>query len=866
MGDGYRNPPRIAEWILGILHSDKGEFSHLGDFEEVYNEISGRRGKAAAGVWYWFQIIKSLPGFALTIFYWRTVMFRNYLVISFRNLVRDKGASLINLFGLAVGMACFLLILTYVRFETSYDRFHEKADRIYRVTSDRGKSEKTIVTADPLAPALMAAIPGIEKITGIYPDWWGGKPVLQVAEHQFYQSGFFADAAFLDVFSFPVVAGDRGTALAGPSKIVLTESTARKLFGRDDPAGKIVVWKSTSGPLNLAVAAVLSDIPANSHLKFDYIISLDTLRHEKNYAYMFNAWNMANFVTYVELAPGRTWKSAEAAISGWLSKLTAQGDKNRPFASAIHLQPLSDIHLRSNFKTDNADTSDIRYVRLFLAIAALILLIACVNHVNLATARSSARAREIGIRKVTGAYRTQIFQQFLGESFVMTILAGALALGLITIVLPWFNALVGISLRLRLIGVGGVLPGLAATIVFVGFCAGLYPSVVLSGLHPVRTLKEFSASGRKGAFLRNLLVVSQFTASVVLIAATVVVFGQMHYVKSMRLGYDRERVVVIPAHEQETSSQLPVLKTEMERRPEVVKVSQTSGLPTNISQNWSGFETVKDDGTKISFGFQCDYVDENFLDVFGIELAAGRNFRAGEKNVMMLNEAAVKDLGWKEPVGKKFKLFMGDAEVVGIVKDFHYASLHTKIGPMALILEPGRQLAVRVRPGDLAHTIGVLRSVFEKNTHGQPFDFFFLDDAFNALYRTEMRTGQIFGAFALLAVLIACLGLVGLTSFNVSRRTREIGIRKVLGAPVARLVVLLNRDFIRLVVIANLLAWPLAFYAMSRWLQDFAYRIPIRPWIFVLSSALSLAVSILVVGTQTVKAAKVNPADTLRYE
>lgn len=858
-------PPRIAEWILGFLYSDQHAFTHLGDFEEVYAGIRGRHGPAMACFWYIGQIFKSIPGFFLTRFYWSAVMFRNYFIISLRRTIRDKGSSLINLGGLATGMACFLLILTYVRFETSFDRFHHNADRIYRVISSMTNMGQSVRTPDPLAAILRAEVTGIERITQVYAPF-GGKKVLQVGKNLYYQNGLYTDAAFLTVFSFPLFWGNRETALSGPSKIILTESVAQKLFGGEDPIGKTVVWKGLRDPRDLIVTAILEDIPANSHLKFDYLISLDTLRSDKGFDYMFNNWRTANLSTYIELTEMRSRETVEAAISGLISRLSATNNKNRPRQS-FQLQPLTDIHLKTNFDDDMADTGDLRYVRLFMAIAFLILLIACVNHVNLATARSAVRAREIGIRKVTGAYRNQVFQQFLGETFIVTALAGCLALGLIVLVLPWFNTVAGIPLRFDFAGSVGVLPWFAATILFVGLSAGIYPAALLSGLQPVRTLREFSPSGRKGALLRNLLVISQFTASVVLIAATLIVSSQMNYVRSTRLGYNREHVVVITAYEQETSQKISAIMTELEERSEVIKVSRTAGLPTDIRQHWYGWEAVKDDGTNIECDFQLDYVDENFLDVFEIGLVAGRNFRLGDKDVIILNEAAIRNIGWKEPVGKKLRSgSVQEYEVVGIMEDFHFASLHSRIGPMALLFGNGNMLAVRIRPGDVFQTLQVLRSVFEKNTHGQPFDFFFLDDAFDSLYRKELRTGEIFRAFAGLAVLIACLGLYGLTSFKVARRTKEIGIRKILGASVSRLVFLLNQDLVRLVIIGNLIAWPMTYFAMNKWLENFVYRISIGPGIFLLSSILSLAVALLVVGVKTVKAALVNPSETLRYE
>ena len=856
-------PPRILEWILGFLHADRGEFTHLGDFHEGYDEILGKSGPAAARIWYVSQVLKSIPGFVRVKAYWSVVMLRNYTVISIRNLIRDRGSSLINLIGLAVGMACFLVILTYARFETGYDGFHEKADRIYRVLSrsEGAGSGWTTDTSDLLGSALSSRIPGVVRAALVYPA--PGDVILEFGEGRFSQTGCFADESFLDVFSFPAIRGDGRSALSKPSSIVLTESAARKLFGREDPIGKVIGRRSMGGRRELTVTAVLKDVPQNSHLRFDYLVSLETLRAGPSASNMFGSWDICYFTTYVELAPGESRESVEALVPAMMSR-AAGSDRDRSFMK-FFFQPLKDIHLRSKGISGDSSDGDIRYVRLFMAIASLILLIGCVNHVNLATARSSVRAREIGIRKVSGAYRTQIFRQFLGESFVTAAAAGGLALGLIAFAVPRLNGLFGIHLRLRVFAFDGLGLWLAATVVFVGFCAGAYPALVLSGLRPVVPLRDYAPSGKKSAFLRNLLVVFQFSSAVTLMSATIVVLSQMNYVRSERLGYNREHVLVVPAREQETMQKLPALRAAFEERSEVVRAARSGSLPTRLGVRYSGMEMAKDDGTKVRLNFDIGYVDDHFLDVFEIGLAAGRDFRPGDKDVVLLNEAAVRELGWKDPVGRKF--LGGPKEVVGIVKDFHYGSLHNKIGPMALFYDPGgAQISVRVRPGDLTGTIGVLRSVFERHVHGQPFDFYFLDDAFNALYEKEVKTGRIFGAFAVMAVLIACLGLLGLTSFNVSRRRREISVRKVMGASFSRLVCLLNGDFARLILLANILACPVAYYVTSRWLREFAYRVPLKPWIFLLASLLSLAGALIVAGWETVRAALRNPAEVLRHE
>jgi len=855
-------PPRLAAWILGRLNPDRGAFSPADDFAEVYAELVDSRGRNAAGVWYRAQILASLPGFFRTRFYWSVVMFRNYFVIALRNLVRDRVGALINLAGLAAGMACFLLILTYVRFESGYDRFHSRADRICRVLSTRGNMGTSVRISDKEISLLRTEIPGISRVASIFPPFTD-KPILEVGEKQYFQQGLFADGGFLEMFSFPVLRGAEAGGLGSPSSIALTRSVAAKLFGREDALGRTVVWKDMGQPRTLTVTAVIEDVPPGSHLKFDYLISLETLRADPDYAWMFKSWGVANYVTYVELAGDETAASLESRFDALAGGAPKMSDLSR--LSRLRLQPLPRIHLRSDIRGDIAVVADARYVRLFLAAAFLILGIACLNHVNMATARASMRAREIGLRKVTGAFRTQIFRQFLGEAFVIVLLAGVLALGLVALLLPWFNSLAGVSLRLSLLGYSGFLPGLAATVLVVTLAAGIYPAFVLSGLTPVRTVREYSSSGRKGARLRNILVVSQFAASVALIIGAVVVYGQMGHIRALRLGYDRENVVIIPAYEKVTVDKLPAIKNSLLARPEVAGVSLCSGLPTKIGQHWSG-EAVMGDGTKVPYSFYCDYVDENFLEVFRIELAAGRGFRPGAENEMLLSETAVRELQWDSPIGKKFGNIVKDREVVGIVKDFQFGSVHAPAGPLALFNEGGDQLAVRIRPGDLRRTMSVLREVFEANTHGQPFDFYFLDDAFDALYRKEIRAGRIFGTFAGLAVFISLLGLLGLTAFNLARRRREIAVRKVLGAPVGRLVLLLNGNFVRLIVLANALAWPLTYLAARKWLSGFAFQMPLRPWVFLLSGLISLAAALLVVCWQTLRAARDNPADTLRYE
>ena len=863
----YQKPLKFAEWVLKSIHSDHGEYTHLGDFSEVFSHIQADRGPAAAFMWYWFQVVRSLPGFATNRFYWSFTMFRNYLIISFRNTLKNKWFSLLNIAGLAVGMACFILILMFVQFETSFDRFHEKSDRIYRVLSRNkriqpGVSEFNDHSPELLAQALATAFPEIQNATRIRKPFTD-QAILQYEDKNFYQIGIFADPEFLTIFSFPLLKGNVEQALVVPKSIVLTESVSHKLFGSDNPLGRMIVYKERSRRYDMTVTGVIADVPKNSHLQFDYIISHATTVAEKKDSYMIANWDVWNYTTYVEL----TSPAAKAQVEGkFPAFLEHQGEKESKIE--FFLQPIEEVHLRSQIQGERATNNQVRYVYLFVSIALIILLIACINYMNLVTARSMTRAKEIGIRKVSGANRRQLVKQFLGETILVTTLALVFSLLAIKFILPVFNSLIGTDMQMGELSQIRLLFLILGTVLFVGFASGTYPALVLSALKPVNVLKEFSASGKRGAGLRNVLVTFQFGASIVLIACTLVVFNQLNYVKNQKLGFDREHVVVIPIREQGTREKAEAIKTQLLQHPDVIGVSVSGGLPTNIRSRYFGGKFTKDNGEIIKPQVCFDYVDYDFVDVFKIDLVKGRNFSrefGEDEKAILINETLWMQLGWEEPAGKEIDVF-GYTRVVGVVKDFHFATFHSEIEPMVLAFGSGNNIAVRVRPGDVTSRVEMIRTVFENNSRSQPFDFYFLDDAFNELYQKEQRTGEIFGYFSLLAIFIACLGLLGLASFMVERRTKEIGIRKILGAPVSKLVGLLTRDFVRMVVLANLIAWPIAYFAMRKWLENFAYRIDITLGIFLLAAGAALLIAFLTISSQTLKAALSNPVDTLRYE
>jgi putative ABC transport system permease protein len=862
----FSRPPKAAEWVLKILHSDRGAHTHLGDFAEVYGGILVEQGRTRAVYWYWTQILRSLPGFIANRIYWSLSMLRNYVVISYRNIVKNIGFSLISLLGLAIGLACFVLIMAYVRFEMSYDRFHEKADRIFRIISTDSRPEMSpnvfrAYNADPLADSLRTDYPEVRHVTRLYP--FGSTAVLKTGDRVFTENGYFADPDFLEIFSFPLLRGDKAEALAAPASIVLTERTASKLFGDRDPIGQTVSYRVTQGQADLTVTGIVEDVPRNSHLQFAFIVSLASMEADKSNSYMFDNWNVWNFHIYAELGDSSLRKPMEEILTAFVRKMKPESEKT---GFQFALQPVTDIHLKSNIQGELATNNEIRYIYLFLSIAVLTLLIAAINYMNLVTARSSTRAREIGIRKVTGAGRRQLFQQFLGESLVFAFLALIMALAIVRLALPRFSSLAGVDLRLADLTSASFLLLIVGATLLTGILAGAYPALVLSAFHPVRILKEMAVSGQKSSRLRNLLVVGQFAASIVLIVCSLVVAKQLRFIQSQRLGFDREHVVIIPLRETETLAKSSAIKTDLLRYPEVESVSQTSGLPTKIRSHMIGAKLKGEKGETVVTDFYFDYVDEDFLKVFKIELAAGRNFSPGDQNVFLINETLMKRVGWTDIAGREIPFLGKGQNVIGVVKDFYFRSFHDSMAPMVLAFERGNNLAVRIRPGDVPKTVALLKDIFERNTKSQPWDFSFFDDEFNALYRKEQRSGQIFGAFAALAVFIACLGLLGLAAFAVERRTKEIGVRKVLGASAPHLAVRLSREFLGLVLVANVIAWPVAYYAMSRWLQGFAYRIGLSVWVFVLAAAGAFFVALLTVSTQTFRAASANPVESLRYE
>jgi putative ABC transport system permease protein len=812
---------------------------------------------------------------------WRIIMFRNYLKITLRNIQKHKMFSLINIAGLALGLTFAILIIIFVRYEFSYDRFHKNAENIYRVISKNPEawagSQWWNATAGVLKSTLLDNCPEVKKAARLC--LWKGiinlRGLFSSDGFSSFESNLYmVDPEFLEIFSFPLVAGDPQTALNEPFSILLTQDTAEKYFGRENPVGRVI---NADNSYDYTVTGVLKNVPENSHVKFDFLISFATI-----YAFPegkeghVEEWNSQNYVTYLQLTEGAKPEDVEARLPGLIKKY--RGER---FENSYHLQAMTRIHLHSRINLDLETNSDIRYVYLFLAIAFFILLIACFNYMNLSTARSAARLKEVGIRKVVGADRRQLIRQFMGESLLFAVLALILSLLLVNLLLPLFGRFVERDLHFRLLSENGVLIVLIIAVTLaVGAVAGTYPAFFLSAFKPVNIIKGAFKSGSKGPFrIRSLLVIFQFAISIMLIVCTFIIYSQLDYIKNRDLGFRQDHIVALRIQDDYLRGHFEPLERELLQHPRILDVTVSDDLPCAIRGGGGGdWEGKKSEDSYLSL--YNTFVGYGYLDFYGLKLTAGRNFsrsRPTDKNAYILNETAVKTIGWDNPLGKKFRHWKDWGTVIGVVQDFHFFHLHQKIDSVviSLVYEGDEEyllkyartnyLSIKISSEDVNGTLAFVEKTYKKHTE-YPFDFTFLDERIDSMYRSEQRLGKSFIAFSLMAVSIACLGLFGLASFTAEQKTKEIGIRRILGASIPAMVVLLIRIFLRWLLFSSLIACPIAYYAMNRWMYNFAYRAEIPLWIFLAAPVLAALTALLTVGFQSVKAAVANPADCLRYE
>jgi putative ABC transport system permease protein len=793
-------------------------------------------------------------------------MLKNYLRTAFRNLWRHRGFSLLNIIGLTIGMVAFFLIFLYVRFELSYESMFSKADRTYRVVADIKTPTETINASVPAWAVPMhmrAEFQEVETATrAMIDDWMISKGDLHFHEME----AIDADSTFFSIFDYPFLKGNPKTALTNPNSIVLTESAAKKYFGNADPMGQQLLLGMDKKPA--VVTGVIKDMPDNTRLKGTMVVSMTTFIQPGSNG-LDNQWGNYGPYAFVLLKPGVNARALEAKLPAFLEKMNGSEMHQQKMIPTLYLERLRDVYLRST--RDGSKTGNITNVYIFSIIGAFILLIAGINFVNLTTARSTERAREVGIRKVAGAGRGQLARQFIGESVILCLLSYLLAVGCTLLLLSPFNNLAGKTINPGVFPPAGDLLILLGVAIFIGIAAGVYPALVLSGFQPVAVLKGRFATGGKGSILRKSLVVIQFTIATGLIIGTLVVYNQLSYMRSQDLGFDKNQKLIVDT--QGDSTKL-VLKEEVGRLPGVVSTAMAGSVPGGGDNGaYSQIENVKGDMQIANLDLY--FVDFDYIPQLKIKVVAGRpfsrQFMTDTTHAMMLNEAAVKLFGYATPeqaIGKKFQQWGREGTIVGVVKDFHFRSLQEVIKPLSIRIEPRGcgLLSINVDAGHIPATVAAVEREWKKLVPDKPFTYYFLDEFFDKQYRSEDRFGTLFLYFAGLAIFISCLGLMGLASYSTVQRTKEIGVRKVVGASVGQIVFLLSREFLALVLLAFVVSAPIAWWLIHGWLKGFAYRVPVYWWIFAIAGLLAALIAIATVSFQAVKAALVNPVNSLRSE
>ncbi len=798
-------------------------------------------------------------------------MLKSYIKIAFVNLKKHKAFSFINIAGLGIGIACCILILAYIFHELSYDKHHENADKIFRLRSElkiSGDHLDIPKSSPPMADYLVENFP--EVVDAVRFRSLGRMPV-RYRDNLFYENRLFlVDNSVFDIFTFPMIKGDPQTALNTAYSVVITENMAKRYFGEDDPLEKVL---NINNQFDFTVKGVVKNVPDNSHFIFDMLCSFQT--YAQNNKRDMQNWLSINNYTYILLKQGDDAKQLEQKFPEMIENRAGAMLKYAKGEMVLSLQPLTSIHLHSNLMQEVSGNSNIIYVYILSAIALFILAIACINFMNLSTARSANRAQEVGLRKVLGADRGKIIRQFLGESVLYSLLSLIVAVLLVDLALPLFRSLSGIELSIDYAKKLWLLPGLVVLAVFVGLIAGSYPAFFLSAFQPVRALKGLFKTGPASNRFRSALVIVQFAISIILIVGTIIVSNQLNFMKNRRLGFHKEQIVVIPISDESTFDSLRPLKQELENYTGILSAAASSHVPGQTTYI----------NPFIPEGFSLEqmqymgelYIDPDFIPSMGIEIVAGRNFSADLKTdasqSVIINETAAKKFGWDNSIGKSIQELSMSQQlkkytVIGVVKDFHMESLHKQIAPLFIgyTTHIYNSLSVRISPENIPATISFLRNKMEEIDPYRPFEYAFLDDSFDAQYRAEERLSRIFSYFAILAIFIASLGLFGLASFTAEQRTKEIGIRKVLGASVAGIVVLLSKEFTKWVLVANAIAWPIAYFSLHKWLEGFAYRTNLTLTAFIVSMAISLVIALLTVSYQAVRTAIANPVDSLRYE
>jgi putative ABC transport system permease protein len=784
-------------------------------------------------------------------------MFKNYLKIAWRHLLSNKSHSIINLAGLALGLACTMVILMWIRRELSVDQYHADLDRIYRIMENQsysgGKIYTFAATPGPMAPAMKENYPEVEYASRVD---WGSANLFRLGDQSFRERGHYTDPDFLRIFTIPFKYGDPNTAIDRPRTVAISEAMAEKYFGDGNPVGESI-WVDDT--MNYQVTGVFEDLPDHSTFQFDFLMPYEDY-FERN-QWLTN-WNSNGIRTYLKLMPGTKGEAFAAKVDDFVVQNSNQGNVE------LLLQPFRDVYLRTDYQDGQYQGGGrITYVRLFAIIAAFILIIACINFMNLTTAQSARRAKEVGIRRVSGATKQRLVGQFLGESLLLTFIAGLLATGMVALILPYFNQLFDVELGVALLDGWSAL-GLLGLLVMTGLLAGSYPAFFLARFEPVRVLKGLTKRGGGALWLRKGMVIAQFAIATFLILSTVVIYKQMAYLRNKNLGYKKENLLTIRMMGQ-MWDKYETIKAELLRRPGVEAVSASNGYVYAWGNNTSNFSWQGKDPDE-NILFQTMTVDYDFLETIGAELLEGRSFskeHPSDSANFVINQRSAELMGMASPAGQSLTYGNAKGTIIGLVRDFHVTSLYNEQDPVIMVLRPFKNfIYVRIRPEDVTATLARIEQTVEQHNPAYPFEFQFVDQEYDKLYRSEQRTSALSKIFAFLAIFVSCLGLFGLAAFATQQRTKEIGIRKVMGATVVQLSSLLSKEFLMLVLTGFLLATPVAWYMTRQWLMDFAYRISIEWWMIALAGMLALLIAFATVSIQTVRAASRNPVKALRYE
>ena len=862
-------PPLVPNLILKLLLRGEDFCEFSGDIEEIYLYKCAHESKHRAKFWYWLRVLESIPRLVTDKIHWRIIMLKNYLKIALRNFLRYKGYSIINIAGFATGMSVCLLILSFVRHELSYDTYHKDGDRVYRIVLDSRTptANRIFAPISPMvAPTLKADFPQVEQAARSLTT---SSRLVRRGETFFYEDRFmYVDPELFDVLTIPFIQGNPKEALIRPHTLVISERISLKYFGHSNPIGETIEINNET----FEITGIVVNPPENTHLKYDLIASMETL---SGWGEM-NNWYSTMFYSYLKLRPNVNVEEFSQQVSNLADKYVGEQLKEWGNIDHYFLQPISSIHLHSHIRYEVEASGNPLYATIFSFVGMFILLLACLNFMNLSTARSAKRAKEVGIRKVVGARRLQLVNQFFGESLLVSLLSLGLAMLIAKLTIPVVTRFTGIALNFGQILTPGVILSLICGSILVGLATGTYPALVLSAFRPVSSLKGILRSDSRGFALRTVLVVFQFVISVILIFGTLVMSSQFEFMKTQHLGFKKEQKLILPLRGGiSIQENYESVKDLFSNHPSLSDASVSSTVPGRSVSNF-GVSLVGEEDPKNQSMFHM-YFDHDFIPDYGIDMVAGRAFQKDMSTdiagAFLINEAAVTAFGWSSPeeaLGKQLRTGFGGRlnPIIGVTKNFHYRGLQSEVEPLVMEFLPEmfRYVTLSINISNLKETLAFIESQWKSMYPNNPFENFFLDTDFDQQYRSDEQVGKIFSIFTVLGLFIACLGLLGLASFTAESRTKEIGIRKVFGASIAGIVIMLSKKFTKWVLLANVIAWPLAYYIMSRWLKNFAHRTDINILIFVLSGLLVLAIALLTVSFQSIRAAHANPVDSLRYE